>query len=106
MKNFVNSDDEKDAERFLADMFCLKKSRVLNAAKLAGLNIRSQNMPVSEATHRCHFYVFLTKKMRELRTLLQNINIGNFIPSEDKIRKEQEKLLGHLNGSNTEFGTT
>ena len=40
------------------------------------------------------------------RQKIKNTNIGNFIPSEDKIRKEQEMLLGHVNENNTELGTT
>ena len=63
-------------------------------------------MSVSEATNMMSLLRFSNKKMRELRTLLRNTNIGNFIPAEEKIRKEQEKRLGHLNENNTDFGAT
>ena len=41
---------------------------------------------------------------KELRRVLKNTNIGNFIPSESKIRKEQSELASYLSEDHFEFG--
>ena len=81
----------------------LNKNWFLNAAKLVGLNFQ-RKMSVSEATQMMSLLRFSSNKMRELRRVLKNTNIGNFIPSESKIRKEQSELTSYLPEDHFEFG--
>ena len=61
-------------------------------------------MSVSEATQMMSLLRFSINKMQELRRVLKNTNIGNFIPSESKIRKEQSELTSYLPEDHFEFG--
>ena len=62
-------------------------------------------MSVSEATEMMSLLRLSYNKARDLRILLKNTNIGNFMPSEGKIRHEQNKRLAHLGEDQVEFGS-
>ena len=44
------------------------------------------------------------KTMRELRHALDNTIVGNILPSEPRIRKEQSNLVSHLTSEKVETG--
>ena len=88
IKHLVGSEKEKEIEKFLANLITFRENYFIKAAKIAGLNIQNK-MSVSEATEMMSLLRFSTNKVRELRAVLKNTNIGNFLPSERMIRREQ-----------------
>ena len=103
IKLTMNTNDESEQQNLPSQVIVLNKPMFLKAAKTAGLNFRKE-ISVSEATNMMSLLRLSGKKMREFRCLLRNTEIGNFIPSESRLREEQARLTSHLDDEKVEVG--
>ena len=107
LKKFLSalsrSDENSELLLLLSKFGKTNRSLLVAAAEKVGLKVQ-QRMTPSEATQMQSLLRLSNHKMRELRRILKNTNIGNFLPSETKIRKVQADLTQHLSMEKVECG--
>ena len=107
LKKFLSalsrSDENSELLLLLSKFGKTNRSLFVAAAEKVGLKVQ-QRMTPSEATQMQSLLRLSNHKMRELRRILKNTNIGNFLPSETKIRKVQADLTQHLSIKKVDCG--
>lgn len=97
------SNDDSEIEILMSQFIIHKRSLSLRSAEASGITI-SHKMSVPEATQLMSLLRLSNNKMRDLRKILSNTNVGNFLPSEPKIRQNQKRLTAHLDIDKVETG--
>ena len=80
------------------------KNFFIKADNSAGLKFQTR-MKVSEAAQFMSLLRLSNTQMRGIRTVLNKTGVGNFWPSEPKIRDYQESLTTHISDEKIDYGT-
>ena len=66
-----------------------KKKLFLKAAKISGLIITEEKISVDSTTGMISLLNMTTRSYRDLKKVLKNTGVGDFLPSEGKIKTHQ-----------------
>ena len=103
ISNIAGSEAKQDKQTLVVQMIRQDKTLFTDALGSIGLHVR-QKMSVNHAVQMASLLRLSTKKMREVRTFLNQTGIGNFLPSENKVREAQSDLTEYLKQENFEMG--
>ena len=67
-------------------------------------NNNQRRMTVTQAVQMTSLLRLSTSKLRDMRNVLHNTGMANFLSSEPKIRKEQTSLTSHISKEKVEIG--
>ena len=97
------SNETSEKVQLLTQVIKKDKLTFLDAIKKAGIHVQ-RRMTVTQAVQMTSLLRLSTSKLRDMRNVLRNTGMANFLPSEPKIRKEQTSLTSHISKEKVEIG--
>ena len=97
------SNETSEKVQLLTQVIKKDKLNFLDAIKKAGIHVQ-RRMTVIQAVQMTSLLRLSTSKLRDMRNVLRNTGMANFLPSEPKIRKEQSSLTSHISKEKVEIG--
>ena len=103
ISHISGSQSLQDKKTLVAQMIRQDKALFTDALDSIGIHVQ-RRMSVDHAVQMASLLRLSTKKLRDVRKFLKNSGIGNFLPSEDKIRETQLNLTNYLKPEHFEMG--